>query len=129
MGQGGWREQPGLMLSSLPEPIFAVYNSEKNLIVFDAKKLYDFVAEKFHEAREILIDLGDFDTVWIAKFTSVISHETIHSVLHKLEGKEKSCGFDNLYLAEFMEKIPKNSIDTILWSDALETCPIGDTWF
>lgn len=75
------------------------------------------------------MDLGDFEQVWIAKFSSIISHETIHKVLTELGGIEISRQFDSLYFPEFMEKIPKNSIHIILWEDAHEPSPMGDTWF
>jgi hypothetical protein len=87
------------------------------------------VDEIVEGAGEVNVDLGGLETVWIAKFASVMSHETIHKVLDELEGNETSRRFDKLYFAEFMEKIPPNSIHIELWSDALETCPIGDTWF
>jgi hypothetical protein len=122
------KEQAELRLSSLPESMFAAYWREQDLIVLDARKLSEFVAETVESAKKYHPNF-DVETVWVCKFASIISHETIHRVLHELVGKEASCGFDKLYFAEFMEKIPPNSIDTLLWSDALETCPIGDTWF
>jgi len=80
-------------------------------------------------AVEVGVNLGDLETVWIAKFTSIVSHETIHKVITELENEEASRRFDRLYFAHFMEKLPAHSIHVQLWSDALETCPIGDTWF
>ena len=75
------------------------------------------------------MDLGDFEQIWIAKFSSIISHETIHKVLSELGGIEISQQFDSLYFPEFMEKIPRNSIHIILWEDAHQASPMGDTWF
>lgn len=121
--------QAELRLNTTPETIFAVYRSKENCIVLNARKLSEYIAEKSSAAREVGVDFGDLENVWIAKFASVISHEIIHKVLTELEGDEISKRFDRLYFAEFMEKIPPNSIDMSLWSDAFETCPIGDTWF
>jgi hypothetical protein len=83
------------------------------------------VDEKVNAAREANVYLGDPETVWIEKFASAMSHETIRKVLDELEGNETSRRFDKLYFAEFMEKILPNSIHIELWSDALDTCPIA----
>jgi hypothetical protein len=128
MKQTEWKS-PTIELNALPEPMFAIYDSERNVVVLDAQKLSEFVSEKITIAKSVTVDLGDFETVWVVKFASIVSHEMIHKVLHKIGGKKVSLSFDNLYFAEFMEKIPENSIDMVLWSDAAETCPIGDTWF
>jgi glutamine phosphoribosylpyrophosphate amidotransferase len=109
--------------------MFAVYDSERNVVVLDAQKLSQSILEKIKSAKKAKVDLGDFETVFVAKFTSIVSHEMIHKVLHEIGDKKVSRSFDNVYLAEFMEKIPEGSIHMVLWSDALETCPIGDTWF
>lgn len=54
--------------------------------------------------------MGDVENIFVAKFTSIVSHEMIHKVLHKIGGKEVSRSFDRLYLAEFMGKTPQGSI-------------------
>lgn len=111
------------------ELIHAFYDSKQNTIYFDARKLSQLVRERVQSAREVDVRLEDAGTIWICKFSSIISHETIHKVLTELEGREVSKKFDNLYFPEFMEKIPEGSIHIELWSDAFEACPIGDTWF
>jgi glutamine phosphoribosylpyrophosphate amidotransferase len=128
MKQREWKS-PTIELNALPEPMFAVYDSERNVVVLDAQKLSQSIIEKIKSAKRVKVDLGNFETVFVAKFASVVSHEMIHKVLHDIGDRKVSRSFDSLYLAEFMEKIPEDSIHMVLWSDALETCPIGDTWF
>jgi hypothetical protein len=123
------RRQAELELKSLPEPIFAIYCLQQDKIVLDAEKLTEFVNEMVNAAREVCPDPLDMETVWIAKFASLMSHEGIHRVLNYIEGKETSHNFDKLHFPAFMGKVPESSIDIQLWSDAYETCPIGDTWF
>jgi hypothetical protein len=53
----------------------------------------------------------------------------LNKLLIEIEGVEAADGFGKLYLPVFMEKIPRNSIHVVLWSEAFETNPVGDTWF
>lgn len=122
--------QADLLLENIrDESVHAFYDSKQNRIVLDGRKLSELVDERVRSAREVGVPLGDLGAIWICKFSSIISHETIHKVLTELEGREVSKKFDNLYFPEFMEKIPEGSIHIELWSDAFEACPIGDTWF
>jgi len=119
-----------LVLQRIDEDsIHAFYSSTHNVIVLDACKLSKLIADKSYQAREVHVDLGDLEQIWIAKFASIISHEIIHDVVTELGGNQISRQFDSLYFPEFMEKIPKHSVHITLWADAYETCPIGDTWF
>ena len=106
----------------------AIYNSANDEVIIDGKELSELVKENVASAKEYCPDLKE-DEVWIAKFTSLVLHEIIHRTLQILYGKEVSIRFDRLFFKEFMEKIPLGGCEIILWSDALETCPIGDTWF
>jgi hypothetical protein len=122
--------QATLTLAALADDdIHAIYMSSQDEIVLDAQKLGQVVNEKIESARGVNIYLGSFEEVWIAKFTSLVSHEIIHRVLTSLQGRETSRMFDRLYFFAFMQKLPESSIFMTLWSDALETNPIGDTWF
>ena len=122
-------EQIALKFEPTPEEAYALFDSEENTVALDASKLTSLVIEMVTGAKRVEVDLGDWETVWIHKFASIMAHETIHAVLDRLEGEETSRKFDRPYFPEFMGKIPINSIAIKLWSDATETCPIGDTWF
>lgn len=122
--------QADLLLENIgDESVHAFYDSKHNRIVLDGRKLSELVDEQVLSAREVGVHLEDSGTIWICKFASLVAHETLHKVLTELEGVEVSRKFDNLYFAEFMEKIPEGSIAIELWSDASDACPIGDTWF
>lgn len=118
-----------LFVDITDELVHAFYDSKQNTIFLDTRKLCELVDERVRSAREVGICLDDPGTIWICKFSSIMSHEIIHKVLTELEGGEVSKKFDNLYFPEFMEKISEGSIHIELWSDAFEACPIGDTWF
>ena len=126
--KGRRRKQAELRIKELPDSIMAVYSRKKDEIIVDAKKLTEHVEENVRSAREYHPSLEE-DAVWVAKFASLISHEIIHRAIDMDMGKKVSLHFDRLYLMEFMGKLPPNSLSMLLWSDALETCPIGDTWF
>jgi hypothetical protein len=111
------------------ELVYAFFWLEDNSVVLDTRKLRERVDGMVSGAREVGVDLGDPETVWIAKFSSVVSKVILHKVLMEGEGVEVASGFGKLYLPAFMEKIPLNSIHVELWSDAFETNPVGDTWF
>ena len=121
-------EQAEFRIGELPEPRMAEYNRVKDEVIVDPEKLNDLVEEYVKMGKEFFPDLKEED-VWIAKFASLVAHEIIHRMLTQLFGKEVSHNFDRLHFAVFMEKIPPAACDMLLWSDALETNPIGDTWF
>jgi hypothetical protein len=118
-----------LRLESTPELAYAFFDLEENSVVVDAHKLRDLVERMVCGAREVGVDLGDAETVWDAKFSSLVSRVIMHKALMEIDGTEAADGFGRLYLPVFMEKIPENSIHVELWSDAFETNPVGDTWF
>jgi hypothetical protein len=122
------REQAELTVGDLPKNWLAAYNAAKDEVTVDLKKLLGFVEKNVEMVKEFYPELKE-EEVLVAKFASLMSHEIIHRILGQLFGNEVSRGFDQLYFMEFMEKLPPDSIEIVLWSDALETCPIGDTWF
>lgn len=107
----------------------ASYSHRTNTIKLDINKLGKLVAERLSQAEEAGTSFADPELVWVAKFSSLISHEIIYKVINDLEGIKTSRKFDKLRFHEFMEKLPNNMPYIVLWSDAFETCPIGDTWF
>jgi hypothetical protein len=119
----------GLRLESTSELVYAFFWLEDNSVVLDAQKLSELVDGMVRGAREVGVDLGDPETVWIAKFSSAVSKVILHKALMEGESVEAASGFGKLYLPVFMEKIPLNSIHVELWSDAFEPSPVGDTWF
>ena len=106
----------------------AVYVRDRDEVIVDPRKLNELVEENVKMGKEYYSDMKEED-VWVAKFASLVAHEIIHRTLTQLFGKEVSKGFDRLHFYVFMEKLPPAACDMTLWSDALETCPIGDTWF
>jgi hypothetical protein len=118
-----------LRLESTSELVYAFFELEGNSVVLDARKLRELVDGMVRGAREVGVDLGDSETVWVAKFSSVVSRVILHKALMEIKGVEAASGFGKLYLPVFMEKIPENSIHVELWSDAFEPSPVGDTWF
>lgn len=123
------RGRVGLRLESTSELVYAFFELEDNIVVLDARKLRELVDSMVSGAREVGVDLGDPEMVWIAKFSSVVSRVIMHKALVEGEGVEAASGFCKVYLPVFMEKIPANSIHVVLWSDAFETSAVGDTWF
>ena len=125
------KEQADFRVEALPESMMGVYIKSKDEIIVDLKELSVYVKEYVKMAKEFYPDLNEED-VLVAKFTSLVSHEIIHRSLNLLFGKEVSHRFDRLSFmgaSDFMEKLPPNSISIVVWTDALETNPIGDTWF
>jgi hypothetical protein len=125
------KEQAEFRVDALPDYMMGVYTYSKDEIIVDLKQLREYVEEYVEMAKEFYPDMNE-EEVFVAKFTSLVSHELIHRTLHLLFDKEVSHRFDRLSFmgaSEFMEKLPPNSISMLLWEDALETNPIGDTWF
>jgi hypothetical protein len=76
----------GLKFESAPELVYAFFELEDNSVVLDARKLRDLVDGMVSGAREVGVDLGDPETVWIAKFSSVVSRVIMHKALMEGEG-------------------------------------------
>jgi len=52
MKQTEWKS-PTIELNALPEPMFAVYDSERNVVVLDAQKLSQSILEKIKSAKRL----------------------------------------------------------------------------
>lgn len=106
----------------------AVYLWAIDEVIVDGKELTELVQEYVGAAKDYYPEMNE-EQVWITKFASLVAHEIIHRSITLLIGKEASKSFDRLYFYEFMDKIPPGGCHITLWSDGLETNPIGDTWF
>jgi len=108
---------------------YAGYCQKTNTISLDLKKLSKLVEERLMQARSEGVNFEDPTSIWIAKFSSLVSHETIHETLARLEGIDTCKTFDKLNFRRLMGKTLNNNFYLVLWSDALESCPCHDTWF
>jgi hypothetical protein len=127
-----------LILGETPVDTYALCCYTKKAIILNANALMEMVQERTDEAKKVGIDLGDPEDIWICKFASIMAHENIHRVLDELEGRIASKKLDYLcstILSEFLviEEWEYRSwmamCDHVLYSDAQNTNPLGDTWF
>jgi len=134
-----------LVLGETPEFVCAYYLGKEGKILLNARDLMSDVASRVQDAKEAGVDLGDVETVWICKFSSLISHEILHHVLAKLEGDLTSRKLDTLsstILSVFLEDEKDSDkpwmtrdksfmamCDMMFWTDAFNSNPLGDTWF
>lgn len=133
------RKSPDLILGEThDDSAYAYYYFGQEKILMDAKKLTAKVQSLVSEAKKVGVDLGDSEDVWICKFSSIISHEIIHHLLYNLEGNETSHKLDALWApvlrSAFETEDPRDksylaACDFMLWSDAFNPSPLGDTWF